>query len=150
MRAYPDTSFLCSLYRNQVFTPRAISWMEACEEPLSLSSLELLELRQSTRFQVNLHQRDRSKGFSEREARAMLRDLQSDLAGGVLEVVPVDWADVHQIAERLSAARTMEHGCRLIDLLHVATGIHLGAEEFLSFDANQRAIAAAEGMRVVV
>jgi len=32
--------------------------------------------------------------------------------------------------------------------LHLATALHLGAREFLSFDARQRRIAAAEGLAV--
>jgi hypothetical protein len=32
-------------------------------------------------------------------------------------------------------------------VLHVATALHLGVREFLSFDGNQRKLAAAEGMK---
>jgi len=34
-----------------------------------------------------------------------------------------------------------------MDILHVATALHLGAREFLSFDGNQRKLARAEGMK---
>jgi predicted nucleic acid-binding protein len=34
--------------------------------------------------------------------------------------------------------------------LHVATALHLGAEEFLTFDANQKRLAVAEGLTVRV
>jgi len=78
----------------------------------------------------------------------MLRDLQSDLREGVLRVVAVDWADVPQISEGLSARHTEEHGHRLADILQVATAIHLGAQEFLTFDGNQARLAQAEGMRM--
>jgi predicted nucleic acid-binding protein len=59
-----------------------------------------------------------------------------------------DWADVHRIAEELSAKHTVASGHRLADILHVATAIHLGAEQFLTFDTNQRFLAEAEGMSV--
>jgi predicted nucleic acid-binding protein len=36
----------------------------------------------------------------------------------------------------------------LTDILHVATSLHLGAEEFLTFDANQKRLARAEGLKV--
>jgi predicted nucleic acid-binding protein len=58
-----------------------------------------------------------------------------------------DWADVHRIAERLSAKHTKTDGPRAMDILHVATALHLGAREFLSFDGNQRKLARAEGMK---
>jgi hypothetical protein len=32
-------------------------------------------------------------------------------------------------------------------MLHVAFALHLGAEQFLAFDASQRALAAAEGLK---
>lgn len=80
----------------------------------------------------------------------MLRDLQSDLTSGVLQVVPVDWPEVHQIAERLSANHTQPHGHRLLDLLHIATALHLSAPTFLTFDQRQRQLAEHEGMMVPV
>jgi predicted nucleic acid-binding protein len=37
-----------------------------------------------------------------------------------------------------------------MDILHVATALHLGATEFLTFDANQKELAEAEGLVVRV
>ena len=37
---------------------------------------------------------------------------------------------------------------RLADILHVATAVHLGGAQFLTFDANQKKLAEAEGMVV--
>jgi predicted nucleic acid-binding protein len=65
-------------------------------------------------------------------------------------VMPVDWPIVHRLAESLSDVHTRNGGHRLADLLHVATALHLGAREFLTFDANQKALAEAEGMTVPV
>lgn len=147
---FPDTSFLCSLYRRQVHSPRAIAFMTQRSGPLPVSSLLLLEFRQSLRLQVRLHTKDKTKGFTKSEATQMLRDLQSDLRTKVLEVVPVDWSAVHQTAEELSERYTEAKGHRLADILHVATALHLGADEFLTFDANQKTLAEAEGMLVKV
>ena len=80
----------------------------------------------------------------------MLRDLRVDLASGVLAVVPVDWTEVHNLAEILSAKHTESGGHRFADLLHVATALQLGTEQFLTFDANQGRIARAEGMKTPV
>lgn len=41
-------------------------------------------------------------------------------------------------------------GHRLADILHVATALHLGVGEFLTFDANQRRLAVSEGLVVPV
>ena len=148
MECFPDNSFLCSRYREQVFSPRVDAWMDAHPGPLPVSTLLLLEIRQSIRLQVRLFGNDRTKGFGQHEASAMLRDLQQDLSLGILEIRPVDWADVHQIAERLSAVHTTATGHRLADILHVATAIHLGLPGFLTFDERQRALAEAEGLTV--
>lgn len=147
---FSDTSFLCSIYREQVHSSKADRYLENRRGPLSVSGLLLFEFRQSVRFQMRLFSLDRKKGFGEREGNQMLRDLQEDLSGGVLKVEAVDWPDVHRIAEDLSRRYTKERGYRFADLLHVATAVHLGAERFLTFDANQKVLAEAEGMRVPV
>ena len=150
MTFFTDTSFLCSLYRRQCFSPRANAFMERQGDPLPVTSLLLLEFRQSLRLQIRLHSKDNTKGFPKHEANQMLKDLQSDLKAKVLELVPVDWSDVHQIAENLSARHTEANGHRLADILHVATALHLSAKEFLTFDENQKLLAEAEGMKIPV
>lgn len=147
MKAFPDTSFLCSIYRTQAFSAQADRIFAEIPKPLPISSLLLFEFRQSVRLQVFLHTKDRKKGFTKEEGEAMLRDLRADLASGMFAVVPVDWTEVHSLAEMLSAKHTESAGHRFADLLHVATALQLGAEKFLTFDANQRAIARAEGMK---
>lgn len=148
MEFFPDTSFLCSRYREQIFSPRVDAWLAKNKAPLPVSTFLLLEFRQSCRLQVRLHHHDRTKGCGQREATAMLRDLQSDLSQHILQVRPVDWPDVHQIAERISSSHTTTSGHRLADILHVATAIHLGMEGFLTFDERQRTLAEAEGLVV--
>jgi len=59
-----------------------------------------------------------------------------------------DWPDVHRVAEILSKRRTISNGHRALDVLHVATALHLSAREFLTFDANQRKLALAEKLNV--
>ncbi len=147
---FADTSFLCSLYHRQVFSSAAASYMGQLGRPLAASSLLLLEFRQSVRLQMRLHSNDRSRGYSPAEGSTMLRNLQADLTGGVIEIVSVDWADVHRIAEELSAMHTGGGGYRLVDILHVATALHLASPVFLTFDEQQRKLAEAEGMSVPV
>lgn len=148
MKVFPDTSFLCAKYREQSNSRRADAYHETLSNPLAVSSLLLLEFRQSIRFQMRLFSLDRSKGFAKTEGMAMLRALQSDLAQGVFEMTAPDWADVHRIADMLSEKHTEENGYRMTDILHVATAIHLGSEVFLTFDANQKRLAEASGMNV--
>ena len=150
MSFFPDTSFLCALYQTQVNSARADQFMAGLSGTLGVSSLLLLEFRQSVRLQVRLHLNDRSKGFLQTEGQQMLNDLQIDLNAGLLTVIPVDWSAVHQRAEALSSARTLASGHRLADILHVATALPLGVAEFLTFDENQKKLAEAEGLMVPV
>jgi predicted nucleic acid-binding protein len=148
MKVFPDTSFLCALYRKQVNSPQAAAYFQRMAGSLPVSSLLLFEFRQSTRLQVWLHAQDRHKGFAKTEADKMLAALQNDIAHGDLLVTSPDWADVHVIADQLSAKHTANGGYRGLDVLHVATALHLGVREFLSFDSKQRALALAEGLRL--
>jgi len=150
MKSFPDTSFLYSVYRAQTHSRKADTFMAKLVSPLPVSAFLLLEFRQSLRLQARLNSQDKTKGFPKHEAALVLRDLQTDLVAKVLEVVPVDWADVHQIAERLSATHTERNGHRLVDIMQVATALHLGAAGFLTFDGNQRLLAEAEGLKVTV
>ncbi len=150
MSCFPDTSFLCALYRTQVNSTRADHFMAGLNGTLGVSSLLLLEFRQSVRLQIRLHLNDRTKGFPQTEGQQMLNDLQIDLNAGLLTTIPVDWAAVHQRAEALSSAHTLASGHRLADILHVATARHFGVTEFLTFDGNQKKLAEAEGLVVPV
>ena len=148
MSAYPDTSFLYAIYRKQVNSPTAAAFFQEMPEPLIASSLLLYEFRQSVRFQGFLFAQDSRKGFSWALGATLLKTLRSDLAAGVLVVATVDWADAQNIAERLSSRYTLASGHRALDILHVATALHLGVDEFLTFDEDQRALAIAEGLEV--
>lgn len=148
MNAYPDTSFLCGLYVAQDTSARAITHYQQMKEPIHVTALLLYEFRQSARWQTFLHAQDRRKGYAATVAAKALADLQSDLEAGVVVIVPADWVDVYAIAERLSAQYSARGGHRSFDLLHVATALHLRARQLLTFDANQRQVAEAEGLLV--
>ena len=148
MIAFPDTSFLCALYVRQDNSPEAAAHFKAMPEALHVSSLMLYEFRQSVRFQVWLHARDKNKGYPQAVAETALGKLQANMEAGAVVPVTADWPDVHRLAETISKRHTIAGGHRAFDVLHVATALHLGAREFLTFDANQRKLAAAEKMKV--
>lgn len=150
MIVFPDTSFLCAVYRTQDNSTKADAYMDRSRGSIPVSSLLLLEFRQSLRLQARLFANDRTKGFPKHQAAAMVRDFESDLKHGVFQVVPVDWPGVYQLAETLSERHTETGGHRLVDLLHVATALHLDASGFLSFDVKQRQLAEAEGLALEV
>ena len=148
MIAFPDTSFLCALYVRQDNSTAAAAFFKAMPEALHVSGLMLYEFRQSVRFQVWLHARDKSKGYPLAIAEVALAKLQANMEAGAVVPVSADWPDVHRLAETLSKRHTPTGGHRSLDVLHVATALHLGAREFLTFDTNQRKLAAAEKLKV--
>jgi len=148
MIAFPDSSFLCAIYRRQTNSPQAAAHFQAMSEALHVSGLLLYEFRQSVRFQVWLHTQDKSKGYPQADCDRGLADLKTDLDTGAVVVATVNWPDVHRLAEELSARHSISGGHRGFDVLHVATALHLGAREFLTFDANQRKLATAEKLKV--
>jgi len=146
--AYPDTSFLCAMYRRQVNSEFAARHFANMPEALHIASPLFFEFRQATRWQVFLHSRNSAKGFDRVTAIAAMGELQKNISTGAVVIVPVEWADVVSIGERLSAQYTWTEGYRGFDVLHVATALHLGARELLTFDTKQKQLAEAEGLVV--
>jgi predicted nucleic acid-binding protein len=148
MKVYPDTSFLCALYRLQVNSAEAAACFAAMEGPLEVTTLLLYEFRQAVRFQMRRHRHNPSKGYPRAEGLKMLADLKTDLVSGEVITIPAPWPQIHLAAERLSELYTDASGHRSMDILHVATAIELGAKAFLTFDGNQKKLAEAEGLVV--
>lgn len=148
MKPFAETSFLCSLYRSDVFSPEADAWTAEWGRALPLSTLVLFEFRQFIRLQTRLFGNQPKLGLSPDMARQLLRQHQQDVQQGVLEVLAVDWPSVHRLAEELSERHTWTTGIRFADILHVATALHLDCRVFLTFDTLQTAIARKEGLDV--
>lgn len=148
MTVYSDTSFLCSIYRRQVHTPRALAYKESMTAPLPFTRLLEFEFIQAIRLQIFLHESDRTKGYSGRDADQMIADWEADIAAGLNILVPADTDAVLRLARTYSLQRTARGGHRTLDILHVATAVHLGAKIFLTFDERQRKLARYAGLKV--
>lgn len=148
MIAYPDTSFLVSLYVQQEHSPRAAAHFAALAEPLHVTELLLYEFRHAVRFAVFRAEHGSTDIVTRADAVAALDNLEADLAAGALVLASDDWPTVLQTAAGLSARYGMDAGYRAFDMLHVASALHLGAEEMLSFDGKQCELASAEGLRI--
>lgn len=148
MTAYPDTSFLCSIYREQEHTHLADDYRETMTEPLRFTSLLEFEFLQSIELQVWLHAADRTKGYPRHQADQMIADWQADVAVGLNLITPVDMDAILRLASTYSRQRTGKSGHRTLDVLHVATAVHLGAVVFLTFDSRQKKLAQHAGLKV--
>ena len=147
MKIFLDTSFLCSLYREDCNTKEALSYAEKQTAPYWISNLVLFEFKQSSRLQVFRFQKDRSQGFAEKVFTEIQIKLTANLKQESLIIAGVDWPEVHSIAEQLSDRHTISGGHRTLDVLHVATALHVKATNFLTFDDNQAKLAKKAGLK---
>ncbi len=137
-----DTSFLFSLYANDTHSPQALAWSETNTAPLVLSVLTEYELGNALRFA------EFRKVLSRGATAISWAHFATDQAQGRISIPVCNLADIVDEAKRLSATYSLTGGHRGFDILHVAAAIQLGAEKFLTFDANQKKLAGAEGLEV--
>jgi predicted nucleic acid-binding protein len=143
MNHYADTGFVLSLHFPESTSQAASKAMESVAEPLPVTRLLALELRNALRLGVF------RKSLTEAEQAVVWTSFLQDIAQGYLEEVREDPAMVFAEAESLCDRFTAATGVRTVDLLHVATARVLGRSRFLSFDRRQRDLAAAAGLQVL-
>jgi predicted nucleic acid-binding protein len=119
-----------------------MAYVRKLTQPLTISVLNEFELENALRFA------GWRKLFLAAQIVRFLAAFETDRKSGRLVVVPCNLAAVLNKAKRLSSAHTLTGGHRSFDLLHVAAALECGAGEFLSFDANQRKLAQAEGLKL--
>ena len=140
--SYADSSFLMSLNVEDANTEEAKRFMSRTPSALSFNPLHRLEVRNGLRLRVWRGEIDAARRT------AALRQIEDDLADGILFHAPVPWTDVFRKAEQLSAAHAEQIGSRSADTLHVAAAMLAGTRCFLSFDRRQRDLAKVAGLVV--
>jgi len=137
-----DTSFLFSLYGHDSNTPRALAWVKSRRTAVTLTSFGEFELANALRFA------EFRKAIGSGEAALFWTQFEADRASGRLSINVCNLADAVEEAKRLSATYTLAEGHRSFDILHVAAALVIDAKAFLTFDANQKKLALAEGLVV--
>ena len=137
---YADTSFLFSLVLHDANTAAAKTYLRRHQESLILTPWQRYELRNAVRLSV---WRDNCPLTL---ANGALEQIDADITGGSLSETAIDWTDVIERAEGLSALHTTTVGVRSLDLFHVASAISLKVKIFLTFDARQFSAAKAAGL----
>lgn len=139
-----DTSFLFSLYGNDVHSPKAVAWTAQNTRALYLNSLTHFEFGNALRFS------EFRKAIPLGAAAQYWAGFEAAIAQGRLIVATSNLADVVDEARRLSSTRTLSGGHRGFDILHVASALKMNATHFLTFDENQKKLAETEGLVVPV
>ena len=140
MNAYPDSSFLASLYVSDANTPAAERALGRLQPVMILTWLHELELTNA--FQSLVFR----KQITASQAAAAQRKFQSNVETlGPLRPIA---GDVFTRAVDLARRHTARFGARSLDILHVAAALAMDADAFLTFDIRQLKMATAEGLRV--
>ena len=137
-----DTSFLFSLYGNDGNSFRAVQWVTTLTEPITLSPYNSFAQGNGLRFS------EFRKAIKPGEAALYWAQFEAAIQKGRLLKTTCNLADVLDEATRLSSTHTLTGGHRGFDVLHVAAALVLQATEVLTFDANQKKLAEAEGLVV--
>ena len=142
MDCYADSSFLVSCYVQDTHTPQAKTYLLRTGGRLVFTALHALEVRNAFKLGV-------FRGvFAVADAKAAWGNLETDFRSGRLMKKSVNWPVVLRIAARFSERHSATIGTRSLDILHVAAAKAVRAAEFVSFDARQRALALAVGLKV--
>ena len=140
--AYADSSFLVSLHRADRNHAAANAFLAKAALTLAFTPLHRIEVRNALRNAVA------NGEMTAADCRLAFRQIEEDLRDGLLLHTPIAWTDVFRRADELSERHAAKEGQRTIDLLHVALALECGAKTFLSFDARQRKLAKAAGLKV--
>ena len=137
-----DTSFLLSLYGADANTEAAVRCIQERRSPLHVQCVSAFEFVNAIRL------REFRGKFTPEEARRIIELYEKDVSARRVELLALDLPAVFAVASELSRKHTTAIGNRAYDILQVAAAVVLNADEFLSFDGRQRALAAAEGLTV--
>lgn len=143
MSIYLDASFLVSLYSidtNSLEASQTLASLGASEVPW-VSTFAELEVVNALRLQLFRRQDSAS------QIKFALEAFDDDLGTGRFQLRALPDIAFRR-ARQLSLQFAARLGTRASDLLHVAAALELGAEEFYSFDKQQRKLAASVKLRV--
>jgi predicted nucleic acid-binding protein len=80
------------------------------------------------------------------DSRNLIRILDQEVRQGYWEHVEFDWTEAVRTSCELAAEHSLKMVIRSMDLFHVAISLEVAADVFLSFDTDQRTLAAAAGL----
>ncbi len=143
MKHYYDTGLLLKLYTNERDAGPVRRFVVRRSEALVFTAIHHAECVSALRLKCFRGE------AGEEEVAGALRDIESDLASGVLRAAAVEWDEVWLRCRILSDAHAAATGCRTLDALHVACALQLGAEELVTADVRQAGLGRKAGLRVV-
>jgi predicted nucleic acid-binding protein len=139
--AYADTSFILALYHPDSFASLAAVYMAQHTEPLILTAVQDMEMRNVSRLRVA------QRRSSPEEVFRALAYFNRDISDGIYARYDPEWREVFRMSERISQKYTETGAHRFVDLLHIACALITRATFFLSFDKRQAGLAKTLGLK---
>lgn len=145
MKVYADTSWWLALkWRRDAHHAAAITFFDRHPEADVLwTPWQRVEVFNGFR------QAERAGLLRTGESRTMFRLLEQEVRLGYWPHVEFDWTDAVRTACELGAEHSLKLLVRAMDLFHVAVAIEAAADAFLSFDADQQALAESAGLPLI-
>ena len=138
---YCDTSFLGALYLPEdVFEPAARHITANWDTSIPFPWLTEIELCNAVYRGLG------RKLYTKGTCSAILRQISTDKAAGILLPRELDSAALLKGAMDLAKQFTATHQCRTLDILHVVAALEFKANTMASFDNRQRQLAASVGL----
>jgi predicted nucleic acid-binding protein len=142
-RTYVDPSALLKLYLHEPESAAMSTWRARTKGALPITLHGRLEI-------INGICLAAFRRLISTEALAdAIASFTEDLAEGRYVESDVLWRATLRRAGDLGRAHTPAIGCRSLDVLHVATALELGRRFFVTFDARQRRLARAAGLKPI-
>ena len=140
---YCDSSFLVALSVPDAFTGKARRMAAGFSDPIPLVLIGELELFHRVHSAVGENRLSVKEHFS------VIRQIEEDLADGILVRKNLHPREHLNEALRLSRKFASKLPCRSLDILHVAAALQMKYEHFASFDRRQRELASTAGLRLL-
>lgn len=145
MRVYADTSWwLAYKCRRDIHHLAAITFFDRePEAELVWTPWQRVEVFNS------YFQAERAGLITAGESRQMIRLLEQEIRLGYWPHVEFGWIDAVRTACELARQHSLQMPVRAMDLFHVAIAVEVTADNFLSFDDEQNALAVAAGLGLI-
>lgn len=143
MKRYYDTGILLKLYTPEQDSDRVRAFVRRAGHPLVFTALHRAECTSALRLKVFRGE------ATQTEVSSALRDLDEDVASGVLCATDLDWAAAWWRCIGLADFHAAATGCRTLDTLHVACAAVLGARVMVTSDPRQARLARKSGLRTL-
>ncbi|MGA2750951.1 MAG: type II toxin-antitoxin system VapC family toxin [Verrucomicrobiota bacterium] len=142
MDAYFDSAIIVKLYVREATSPDAIRLVGAYVAPYWLTQWQALEVKNAIRLKAF------RKEITMAQMSQSIAAFEQDIATGRWQRPVYSATAVEQKADELSASHSAILGCRMLDIIHVAAAVVIGAKEFVTFDGRQGAMAKQAGLTV--